>query len=253
MADSVVTVAPALTLPPALAGAPYAIEAYNLWVAIPANNDVGAVISGVLPGDTLIVYSASGIASFDSTSMKLVKAVLGIANAIAGDVLMFATEGAAAPFVAAWNTAVSDLGAAVGDADIKSKRRDPYGRDPGTGDYASHEGGLIVCMPESKGAVYATDDYYLGGDSKDHGRRYQDYSAAAKQHNVLFPCPVNGGLMRATATVAGAINILAFDSKFDDNAGAYSVGICVVRDQRGSGRNSDELLAALQQAGPTQS
>lgn len=252
MSDPVVSISPALTLPPTMEGAPYAIEAYNLWVSIPANNDVGAIISGVLPGDTLIVYSASGIASFEKTSMKLVKAVLGVANAIAGDVLMFATEGAAAPFVAAWNSAVTQIGDAVGDADIQSKRRDPYGRDPGTGDYASHEGGLIVCMPECKGAIYATDDYYLDGDSKDHGRQTKYYSKAAVEHNVLFPCPVNGGQMRATASIGGSISILAFDSKFDDNAGAYSVGLCVVRQQRPSGRSVDELAAALQSAGPAQ-
>jgi hypothetical protein len=252
MSDPVVSISPALTLPPTMAGAPYAIEAYNLWVSIPANNDVGAIISGVLAGDTLIVYSASGIASFDSTSMKLVGAALGLANAIAGDVLMFATEGAAAPFVAAWNTAASTVIDAVGNADIKSKRRDPYGCDPGTGDYASHEGGLIVCMPECKGAIYASDDYYLGDDSKSKGRRYPDYSAAAKKRNVLYPCPVPGGLMSATASIAGAINILAFDSTFDDNAGSYNVGLCIVRGQRQSGRSVDELVAALQSAGPTQ-
>ena len=100
---------------------------------------------------------------------------------------LVATDGAAAPFVKAWNTGLQAIGKAVGDGEIKHARRDMYGRDPGTGDYGKEEGGLIVCMPTSKGPIYATNDYFLGSDSKSNGRKFQYYSEKAKQMNVLNP------------------------------------------------------------------
>jgi hypothetical protein len=226
-------------------------EAFKLWASIPSNDDVGIIIDNVLPGDEIVIYDASGIASFKSTSMALIKGVVGIANALATSALVYATDGAAAPFVKEWNNALDKVGKAVGDSDIKHGRRDAYGRDPGTGDYGKHEGGLIVCMPESKGAVYATSDYYLEDGAKDHGRKYKYYSDKAKSHNVLYPCNVTDGKMSAVAGVAGAIHVLAFDEKFTDNAGAYTVGLIVIRNERPSGKTRDAVYAEIESAGPS--
>lgn len=249
---STTTISPTLTLPNRLDSGEQ-IEGYKLWVSIPANDDTGVIIDNVLPGDEIIIYDASGICSFDKTNMAMVKAIVGLANAVAGDVVMYATDGAAAPFVASWNEAVKKIGDAVGDSDIEHKRRDAYGRDPGTGDYGKHEGGLIVCMPKSKGAVYATDDYYLADGSKDNGRKESYYSSAAKAANLMYPCPVSGGLMRRTATEAGAIHVLAFDENFSDNAGAYNVGLMVIRSERPTGTSSDEIYNNLMGAAPSSS
>lgn len=246
------SITPTLTLPTNLdSGAQ--IEGFKLWVSIPANDETGVTIDNVLPGDEIIIYDASGICSFDKTNMALVKAIVGLANAVAGDVLMFATEGAAAPFVEAWNKSLSAIGNAVGDADIKKTRRDAYCRDPGTGDYAKNEGGLIVCMPKSKGAVYATSDYHLLDGAKSNGRKEEFYSAAAKSANLFYPCPVSGGLMSRTATEAGTIHVLAFDENFSDNAGAYNVGMMILRKERPSGASSDEIRSKLLGAAPSSS
>jgi hypothetical protein len=226
-------------------------EAFKLWASISSNDDVGIIIDNVLPGDEIIIYDASGIASFKETSMKLIKGVVGIANAIATSALVYATDGAAAPFVKQWNDALDKVGDAVGDGDIKHGRRDAYGRDPGTGDYAKDEGGLIVCMPETNGAVYATDDYHLEDGAKDHGRQYKYYPEKAKKNNVFYPCNVSGGVMSATATKAGAIHILAFDEKFTDNCGAYTVGLIVVRQNRPSGKSRDQVIADVKNAAPS--
>lgn len=244
------SITPTLTLPTNLdSGAQ--IEGFKLWVSIPANDEAGVTIDNVLPGDEIIVYYTSGICSFDKTNMAMVKAIVGLANAVAGDALMFATDGAAAPFVEAWNKSVKAIGDAVGDADIEKKRRDAYGRDPGTGDYAKNEGGLIVCMPKSKGVVYATSDYYLLDGTKENGRKLDYYSAAAKNANLFYPCSVSGGLLSRTATEAGTINVLAFDEKFSDNAGAYNVGMMVIRGNRPSGATSDEVRQKLMGAAPS--
>lgn len=249
---STTTITPTLTLPNSLNSGEQ-IEGYKLWVSIPANDDTGVIIDNVLPGDEIIIYDASGICSFDKTNMELVKAIVGLANSVAGDVLMYATDGEAAPFVASWDQAVKKIGDAVGDSDIEHKRRDSYGRDPGTGDYGKHEGGLIVCMPKSKGAVYATSDYYLADDSKSNGRKESYYSSAAKNANLMYPCPVSGGLMSRTATEAGAIHVLAFDENFQDNAGSYNVGLMVIRSERPSGSTSDQVYNNLLGAAPSSS
>ncbi|WP_025762614.1 hypothetical protein [Dyadobacter tibetensis] len=243
------SITPNLTLPSFLDSGQQ-IEGFKLWVSIPANDDTGVIIDNVLPGDEIYVYDASGIASFKKTSMKLVKAIVGIANAIAGDVLMVATEGAAAPFVGAWNTALKGIGDAVGDSDISHGRRDMFGQDPGTGDYGKNEGGLIVCMPESRGAIYASDSYHLADDSKSQGRKYQYYSQAIKDKNAFFPCPVPDGRMSGKATISGAVHVLAFDSNFQDNAGSYNVGLIVVRGLRPSGQSTDSVYSKLMGAGP---
>ncbi|KAB2879782.1 hypothetical protein F9K33_08090 [bacterium] len=226
-------------------------EAFKLWASIPANDEVGVIIDNVLPGDEIIIYDASGIASFKETSMALIKGVVGIANALGTTALMFATDGAAAPFVSAWDSALDNVNKAIGDAPIKHGRRDAYGQDPGTGDYAKDEGGLVVCMPETSGAIYATDDYHFADGAKSHGRKYEYYSKKAKANNVLFPCNVSGGLMSATATKAGAIHVLAFDEKFTDNAGSYTVGLVVIRGQRPSGKSRDAVYAEIVSAGPS--
>lgn len=247
---SATTIAPNLTLPNNLDSGEV-IEGHKLWVSIPSNDETGVIIDNVQPGDQIFIYDASGICSFDKTNMDLVKSIVGLANAVAGSILLYATDGEAEIFLRSWNQALSAIGDAVGDADIEHKRRDAYGRDPGTGDYAKNEGGLIVCMPKSKGAVYATSDYYLLDGTKDNGRKYDYYSDTAKNANLFYPCNVSGGLMSKTATEAGAMHVLAFDEDFSDNAGAYNVGIIVVRANRPSGASSTDVYNSLLGAAPS--
>ncbi len=229
------TMTPSVTLPNEI-GSDF-ISGFKIWASIPANDDTGITIDNVQTGDTIIVYDASGIASFDKVNMALVKGIVGIANAAVGTALVVA-QPETAPFVATWNAGVDAIMKAVPD-ELGDKRRDMYGCDPGSGDYAKNEGGLIVCMPESHGPIYATDDYHLTGDTKSDGRLYKYYSSDTKKKNAFFPCPItndpsnpdsdNNGRMQATATINGAVHILAFDEDYSDNAGYYNVGLVVVR------------------------
>lgn len=222
------------------------VEAFKLFASITANDDTGIIIDNVLPGDEIIIYDASGIASFRMTDMKKVKAVVGIANALATKALVYATDGAALPFTKVWNSTLEKVGDVVGDSKIKHSRRDAYGCDPGSDDYAKNEGGLIVCMPKAKGAIYASSSYHLTGDTKNKGRKEKYYSKKAKEKNIFFPCNVDGGRMSGVAQQAGTIHVLAFDDKFSDNAGAYTVGMIILRKDRPSKRTRDQLLKEIQ-------
>lgn len=250
MSDSIETVSATLTLPITFPGATGQVEAFKLWSRIPANDQNGITIDNVMKGDEIHIYYASGIASFKDTNMKMVKSIVGIANAIAEDVLLYATEGEAAPFLLQWNKYYKEIGDAVGDSNIKHARRDQFGEDPGTGDFGKEEGGLIVCMPESKGTIYASDRFYFSSKAKSEGRKYEYYSDEAKRLNVLFPSNSAGGRTSATATIGGAVNVLAFDSKFTDNAGDYVVGILIIRGERPSGRTVKQLIERLSSVGP---
>lgn len=250
--SAVTAFSPTLTLPlnyQLASGQSVPAEAYKLWACIPANDETGIVIDNVQAGDTVLIYDASGIASFKSTNMDVVKAAVGIANAIVNGVAIVATEGAAAPFLAGWNGVVDKVQDAIPSGAVQHGRRDMYGRDPGTGDYGKQEGGLIVCMPESKGPIYATSDYYLDDGSKSGGRQTKYFSKATKAKNAFFPCNVSGGTLQGTASMAGAVHVLAFDSKFSDNAGYYTVALLVLRGT--SGKSQQQLISELTNAPPS--
>jgi hypothetical protein len=255
MISEAVTFSPAVTLPEqGPNGQP--IQHFLVWASIPANDDKGIVIDNVLRGDVIEVYNTAGIASFDKVNMEPIKGIVGIMNAMIDGAVVL-TEPEMAPLVAAFTVGVNAIVDAVPD-ELGNARRTAYGLDPGTGDYAKNEGGLIVCMPESYGAIYATDKYHLTGDTKNEGRLYKYYSDETKKMNAFFPCPIfneddpnspDNGRMSATSNQVGrgAVTILAFDENFSDNAGYYNVGIIVTRPGNlDSGVDyKDELIRSL--------
>ncbi|HLP89946.1 MAG TPA: hypothetical protein VK184_15320 [Nostocaceae cyanobacterium] len=224
------------------------VEVFKIWAIVAANDDTGLVISNVKKGDEIIIYDASGIASFKEANMHLISSIIGIANAIGEAGVLIATEGEAAPFIGAWNKGVDSIRKAIENGHPSHGNRDAYGRDPGTGDYAKEEGGLIVAMPESKGPIYATHDYFLKDGAKKNGRKVEYYSQKTLEKNAFFPYPDNGGKMSATAGIDGVVHILAFDSKFTDNHGAYAVAVYVVRNNV---QQPKEMIRKLEDAPPS--
>ncbi|GAB4040413.1 hypothetical protein [Spirosoma jeollabukense] len=255
MVAEVTTLTPTLTLPNK--ADEETVQAFKLWASVPANDEIGITIDNVQVGDQVYVYDGAGIASFDKVNMAAVKGIVGIANAIAGGALVVA-QPETAPFVAAWDTGISAILAALPD-ELGNKRRDMYGCDPGTGDYAKDEGGLIVCMPESHGPIYATDNYTLTGDTKNDGRLYKYYSDDTKKVNAFFPCPVinnatdpgsgDNGRLLGTATKDGAVHILAFDKDYNDNAGYYNVGLIIIRSN--AVPDAPVMIQLLEESAPT--
>lgn len=228
-------------------------DAYKIWAAVSSNDPDGLTIQNVLKGDEVIIYDAIGTAYFSSSKVNLIKGVIGVANAVAGDVLMFATEGAAAPFVKGWNESLSALGSAFSAPDDKgSKARDSYGKDSNSGDFAKGEGGVIVCMPDSSGALYASDDNRLKDGAKANGRKPEYFSDNVKNSNAFFPFNGSGGQMSAIAGKSGNVHILAFDGQgngFTDNQGKYTLGIIVVRADQVFAK--DSIMGKLLGAEPT--
>ena len=109
-----------------------------------------------------------------------------------------------------------------------SKKRDGFGKDVGTNEYARKEGGIVIFMPDAKGPIYG---FELDEDCKGSGRR-QDYNPHSDV--CFFPCRESGesghgAAMERTVRQDGVVRILVFDSDYSDNAGSYSVRFTVIR------------------------
>ncbi|MCP3942967.1 MAG: hypothetical protein GY710_15980 [Desulfobacteraceae bacterium] len=203
---------------------------YALWAYVSANDDKGLIIDGIEKGDTFHIENASGIASFDKTSLDFVAGIIAVANAITKTGLEVLTEGSSTVFNGVFDEAAKTLEQQFSGKEIKHCRRDAYGQDPGTDDYAKNEGGLIICMPKAHGALYATDgNRFQNNDVHDKGRLTKYYSKNVKNMNSFFPCTRSGGQMKGVADTDGSINILSFDQNFEDNCGYYELKISVVR------------------------
>lgn len=219
---------------------------YALWSYVSANDDKGLIVDGIKNGDTVYIENVSGIASFDKTSLDPVAGIIAVANAITKNGLGVLTEGQSLVFNGAFDTAAETLEKKFAGHEIEHCRRDAYGQDPGTDDYAKNEGGLVICMPKAHGALYATDEnQFHDNDVHKNGRLPKYFSANVKKMNSFFPCNKNGGQMYATAEVDGSANILAFDQKFTDNCGYYELKLSVVR----SGNNVSEFRSMMRNNG----
>ncbi len=200
----------------------------SFWAVISANHDKGIVLDNLKSGDKVTIADASGIASFGQTDLGEVKSIITVMGAVAWTGVELVTEGDATIFKGLYDAGLKAIKDAMPDK-VTKMRRDAWGRDPGSDDYAKDEGGLIVCMPEAHGAIYSEDDTHLLGDTKNQGRIPEFYPEAIVGKNSFFPCTCKQGLMSKTATTDGAAVVLAFDSNFKDNVGWYEVKITVDR------------------------
>ena len=200
----------------------------SLWAVVTANDKEGLIIDGLNPGDRVEIDSGNGIASFKDTNMKPLKSIITIAQAATEAGAAVLTEGESLALHDQFQMSFDAIKDAIPD-NIKHARRDAWGQDPGTGDYAKHEGGLIVCMPSAHGAIYATEENYLASGAKQNGRQPKYFSNNINRLNSFFPCMCRGGIREAICKEDGAINILAFDSKFTDNAGYYEFNVDITR------------------------
>jgi hypothetical protein len=116
------------------------------------------------------------------------------------------------------------------EAKVKTKRRDPFGVDPGTGGKARQEGGVLV-------SLLAAWQIYYSGDG-DHQERWikkpgtRDAGHLPNHvHNAFFLLPDSNNQMVSTAD--GDIIIYPWDYKFEDNFGSYRLHVLL---KRGSGK-----------------
>src|SRR5262249_1789409 len=110
----------------------------------------------------------------------------------------------------------------------KTKRRDAFGVDPGSGHKAREEGGLLVCLPEGGGTYYSGDGDHRKRWIQGDGGRTDDHSP---QHMYGFFFPRQGEPTHNTRMVrqSGQMFVLAWDWKFEDNAGFYKVFVKLTR------------------------
>lgn len=213
---------PAVTIPNEALGV-------SLWAEVSSTDRNGLVIDGVKEGDILEIQEVSGICSFSESSNSVLAGFVGIAAGILEDGTDVITKGRGKETHKAISEQSKDLRENLSKS-IKEKHRDGYGKDPRTGDFAKNEGGIIVCMPKAKGPIYASPDNHLKDGAKKQGRKNKFYSEEIKNKNSFFL--YNDGKtsnLKAIAKTSGAINILCFDSIFDDNGGSYTVKCVITR------------------------
>ena len=193
-----------------------------------AGDDLGVMISGVKATDTIEFVSAMGIASFaEETKNKGVPALIGVIAA-------GADVGASAfgqPELVPVITAAEEFAKKQFEEEkVKTKRRDPFGVDPGSGHKARQEGGVIVSMPEAGQIFYSGDDDHKNRWIKEPGTRDRSHHPDHVK-NAFF---LQGrALDNRKATADGDIIITPWDFIFDDNFGFYRLHILL---KRGSGK-----------------
>ena len=193
-------------------------------VFLSAADRYGVMISGVTPGDTIELVSATGIASFDE-DIKNEGAAAIIGLVAAGASLAASAFGApeAAPVIQA---GADYAKIRFREENVRKKRRDPFGEDPGTGHQARAEGGVLVSMPSARRV------YYSGNSSNKHrwikkpGKRDASHRPNHVQ-GAFFLEPKSRNFHRATA--AGDIIIYPWDHKFEDNFGGYRLHVMLKR------------------------
>ena len=193
-----------------------------LAVFINAADSLGVSVEGLQKGDVVQVTSAAGLASFSQdTGNPLASSIVGLV-AVGGKALATA-EGLpeAAPVIDAGQAFAQDQFKAT---NAKTKRRDPYGVDPGSGFKALAEGGVLVCLPEAGGPYYSGDGDHPNRRIKPDGTRDDAHLPGHIEPGYAF-FPIRGDQPHNTRTVTagGELYIVPWDWQFDDNAGYYKV------------------------------
>jgi hypothetical protein len=198
-----------------------------LVVFLAAGDPLGVMISGVRATDTIEFVSATGVASFaEETQNKGVGAFIGIVAAGANVAASAFGVPELAPVIAA---AEKFADTQFEEAKVKTKRRDPFGVDPGTGGKARQEGGVLVSLPAARQIYYSGDSDHQERWVKKPGTRDAAH-LPSHVHDASFLLPDSDNLMVSTAD--GDIIVYPWDYKFEDNFGFYRLHALL---KRGSG------------------
>lgn len=200
-----------------------------LIVFLNAADMMGVMISGVTKFDTIRFVSAVGIASFsEDTENEGVGAFIGIVAA--GAVVTASIFGAPeiAPVIGAAERFAKDR---FKEKKVKTKRRDPFGEDPGTGHKARQEGGVLVSLPQGP----TTQMFTSGGKFlepirwiKEPGIRTDaNMPEHMKGKGAFFL--VSGSENKRGAKADGDLIIYPWDHVFEDNFGFYKLHILLDR------------------------
>ena len=203
-------------------------------VFLNAGDLYGVSIQGVKATDTIEFVSAIGIASFaEETENKGVGAFIGL---VAAGAIVTASAFGAPELTPVIGAAEKFAESRFEQKKVKTKRRDPFGEDPGNGDKARQEGGVIVSLPRPD---VTTQIYYSGND--DHQERWikkpgtrdtAHYPDHVKEGGAFFLQSGKSNKRRVSGD--GNIIIAPWDHIFEDNFGFYRLDILL---KRGSGKS----------------
>ncbi len=201
-----------------------------LAVFINAADSLGVSIDGLQQGDLVEVTSADGIASFaEDEGNPFVSGLIGVLGAGADLAATIAGFPEAIPLLNAADKFAQDQFKAT---HVKTKRRDAYGQDPGNGQRAKEEGGVLVCMPAAKGPYYSSSNSNMWiKDEKP--RSYENLPSDFIPDSAFFLNRENPNSL--FSSMAGQAYIIAWDWKFEDNAGYYKIFIRLTRSDSVSG------------------
>ena len=203
---------------------------WTIWAQINAADPHGISVDKVEDGDELTIETLSGIAYFTGKSgwWRVLSAIYKVAGA-------FVSMTSTADKVI---TAVKDETLPIDDETDKinqaSKPRDAYGRklDEG-GEFAEKEGGIVVCMPNAAGPMYAhSANYFIKKEKKTSGNQKgrSDRRCMKKKSEMPNNCfPATRDKKVHTIIGNGVLHIYAFDHNYRDNAGIYEIKFRIKR------------------------
>ena len=178
---------------------------WTIWAWINAADDHGIQISGVQKGDDLKIELISGIGYFAGASGWWRALSIAIEVGTTG----ISPKGNLASKIAA--KGLEGVNKVVPKDEKASKPRDGYGEKLDGNGKAREEGGIVICPPITGGPKYAAERPDSGGKG---------------QHGCFFPTRNNRSVK---IEEPGVVSIVAFDSKYADNAGRYEVRLDIQR------------------------
>ena len=187
---------------------------------INAADPLGVSFDGLREGDTVQVLSASGVASFsEDKGNPTASSIVGLVAAGASVAVTAAGAPEVVPVVKAAEDFAKDQFKAT---NAKTKRRDTFGVDPGSGHKARQEGGILVCLPEAGGTYYSGDGDHKARWVKGDGVRTDD-KLPAHVYGSFFPRQGESAHNSRVVRQSGQVYVVPWDWKFEDNAGFYKV------------------------------
>jgi len=196
-------------------------------VFLNAGDSLGVMISGVKATDTIEFIFAGGLASFaEETENEGVGAFIGVVAA--GATVAASAFGAPelAPVIGAAAKFAADR---FQEKKVKTKRRDPFGEDPGSGHKARQEGGVLVSLPAARRMFYSGNGDHEERWIKEPGTRDDQHRPDHVKDAFFLQA---GKSNKRTATQDGDIVIYPWDHIFEDNFGFYRLHVLL---ERGSG------------------
>ena len=214
--------------------------AVSIWAEVSANDENGISIDGIQKGDTISIEHMSGQCSFSGSGTDIALSVVAVTLALGEDGSQNADVDATATLEALDNE-LKKIKSNQGD--LGSKIRDAWGEkgDSG-GKFAKEEGGIVVCMPGTAGSVKSTEDYWLKSEAENKGRGPEYYKPAFAEQDCWFPSRKGTQKLSEVASKNGVVTIHAWDYKFNDNKGVYTIKIVVTRSKNSA--NHRKLLNA---------